>query len=394
MHKSTKFNIIGYSIIAIGILFDEYVIKSILKWGDHFHNPLKSILLICVELIIVLTGIYISRKKKQALVNLFIFLMSIIFFLFVLELLLSIKAFDNLSSDSPLWIPAKYKRISEQFIYIHKEKSKLNKFGFNDINHTRVKKDNSVIRIAVLGDSFIWGAGVPDSIIWTRKLENRFRKNGINCEVINWGKEGWSTLDEYNFLINVDTIYQFDYLIFAFVVNDPVIDSSSLNQLITPSGFFNINILNTISTIFPNDISFFIDVLNNFAAKYFDFGYMKWLLRIYSDENLLKYSKLIKEIKQHCDSKKIKYSFVLTPENHSAQFKTFFDKIIPILKDNNVSYLDLYPYVSNELRSYPNRVLWSNPSDSHPGGLVTEVYSKHVFEYLINEFPYLSFKKN
>jgi hypothetical protein len=120
---------------------------------------------------------------------------------------------------------------------------------------------------------------------------------------------------------------------------------------------------------------------------------MKWLQRIYSDENLLRYSTLIKEIKQHCDANKIKFCFVLTPENHSVQLKTYFDKIIPILKINSVSYLDLYPCISKELGGYSNRALWANPADSHPGNLVTEVYSKYIFEYLRNELPHQSFKQ-
>jgi lysophospholipase L1-like esterase len=386
MQKTNKYNVTGYIIIAAGILFNEFFIKSVLKWGNKFDTPVKSILLLCLELIIILTGIYIIRKKKQAVTNLSVFILSLVVFLLALELLLSLKAFESLSSQSPLWIPAKYKDISTQFFRTHNDKSKLNKYGFNDVNHTRVKKDNSVLRIAVLGDSFIWGYGAPDSVIWTHKLENRFRSNGINCEVLNWGKNGWSTLDEYNFLINNDSIYQFDYLIFAFVVNDPVFDSLPIKQIINQDGFFGRRILNPISAVLPNDISFFSDLINNFSAKYFNFGYMKWLQRIYTENNLLRYSNLIKDIKQHCDSKKIRFSFVLTPENHDVQLKTYFDKIIPILKKNNVPYLDLFPYVSNDLRGYPNRALWANPSDGHPGSLVTEVYSRSVFEYLKTNF--------
>jgi hypothetical protein len=296
-------------------------------------------------------------------------------------------AFDELSSDSPLWIPAKYKRISMQYLKIHKEKSKLNEFGFNDVSHTKAKKDSSTLRIAVLGDSFVWGNGVPDSIIWTRKLENRFKEKGIDCEVLSWGKGGWSTLDEYTFLKNFGSRYHFDYLIFAFVVNDPVMDSSSARWFINWHGLLDRTILEPIATIFPNDVSFFMDALNNCASTYLNFGNMKWLKRLYSDDNLLKYSALVKEIKQYCDINKIKFCFVLTPENHNVQLKTYFDKIIPILKADSVSYLDLYPYVSKELGEYPNRALWANPADGHPGNLVTEVYSKYVFEYLRNELP-------
>jgi hypothetical protein len=387
MLKTNKYDIIGCSIIAYGIVFNEYTIKTFLKLGSQFNSPIKSILLVSVELVIIFIGVFIIRKKKQAIGELVVCGLSIIISLFVMELLLSMKAFDNLSSESPIWVPAKYKQISMQFSRIHNKKSMLNEYGFNDVNHTKVKKDKSIFRIAVLGDSFVWGAGVPDSIIWTHKLEKRILEKGIDCEILNWAKSGWSTLDEFNYLRNIGVGFQFDYLIFAFVVNDPVMDSSTHKDLITRNGSFERYVLDPISTIFPNDVSFFKDVMNNFVSTYSGIGYMKWLQMIYSDDNLERYSTLIKEIKQYCDTNKIQYCFVLTPENHSFLLKTYFDKVIPILVLHSVPYLDLYPYVSKELVDYPNRALWANPADGHPGNMVTEVYSKYIYEYLKNELP-------
>jgi hypothetical protein len=156
------------------------------------------------------------------------------------------------------------------------------------------------LRIAVLGDSFIWGSGVPDSVIWTHKLEQQFNKHGLPCEIFNWGKSGWSTMDEFSFLRNSGIQFRFDLLIFAFVVNDPVIDTPPMQELITRDGAFERSILNPLSMIFPNDISFIKDLMNDVSATYFDYGYMNWLKKIYTDENLIKYASCIREIKQYC----------------------------------------------------------------------------------------------
>jgi hypothetical protein len=392
MSHVNKYNFIGYSIVAIGIFFNEYTIKHLLHWGGQFNSITKSVLFAIIDISIILIGVFIMRQKKQAIIKLIISFLSITLLFVFMECLLSLNTFDNLSSEKPIWIPAKYKNISKEFNKLHNDKSKFNEFGFNDVNHSKQKKSKSVFRVAILGDSFIWGAGVPDSVIWTNKLAVRLEKEGINNEILNWGKSGWSTLDEYNFLISTGFNYQFDFLIFATVVNDPVMDSSNHVDLITRYGFFEQSILGPMSIIFPNTVYFTIDILNNFCSIYPPFGYMNWLKRIYSDNNLSRYSTLIGEIKHYCDSKNIKCVFILTPENHNIVLENYFNKIIPILKTHSVAYLDLFPAVSKDLGHYSNRSLWANPADGHPGNMVTDVYSDQIFKYLKSELPNYALK--
>ena len=141
---------------------------------------------------------------------------------------------------------------------------------------------------------------------------------------------------------------------------------------------------------FPNAIEFLVDLTNNFANTYFDYGYVKWLEKLYTKENLEKYSLLLKEVKEYCDSKNIKFSFVLTPENYNPLLKKYFDKIKVLLDKNDIKYFDLYPYVKAELGQIPIRKLWANPADGHPGDLVTTVYANHVYDYLINDLKLAS----
>lgn len=363
-----------------------------MKWKGGFNSPLKSIVLIIFELIIVLAGVFIIRKKKQAVIKILISCVSIVVFFAVLEIFLSLNVFSGLKSDSPKFIPAKYWEIGKEIAKARHLRTKNNEFGFNDSNHTKDKTDKTSFRIAVLGDSFIWGEGVADSVIWTHKLEKRFQDNGINCEILNWGLDGWSTLDEYKFLTNHGLEYQFDYLIFAFVINDPVMDSTFFKDFIDQWGFFNQSILTPISKIFPNDVTFCRNRLNGVAAKYLNFGYTKWLNNLYTADNLAEYSDLLKKIKQLCESRNIKYSFVITPENHNVLLKKYIDKITPILERDSVKYLDLFPYVMGELGNYPNRALWGTPADSHPGNLVTDLYAKHIYNYLVDRVSRMPFK--
>ena len=78
------------------------------------------------------------------------------------------------------------------------EYAKGNSFGFTDRERTRTKP-KGVFRIAVLGDSFIWGSGLDYEQIWSHKLERKLLAEYDSIEVMSWGLCGWSTLDEFNF---------------------------------------------------------------------------------------------------------------------------------------------------------------------------------------------------
>lgn len=379
------YKVFGIVFIVIGALLNEWTIKLISNYETRFDSIEKSIFLILIQILFILFGIYIIRKKKKAFQNLSILILTFFILVVILELLLSISYFQCLSSSAPIWVPQKYKNISIGINKEHQLKSQNNEYLFNDINHSYNKDNSTNIRIAVLGDSFIWGAGVADSVIWTRKLEKLFIENGIKCEILNWGKSGWSTLDEYNFLKNEGYKYKFDYLIFAFVVNDPIMDSSIHKLFIYPNGFIQRNILKPFSLAFPNTVSFFTDIINNFLSTYSDYGYFNWLKnKVYVQNNLTNYSNLLKDIKKYCEERNIPFVFILTPENHNPLLKKYFNQIMNIFDKDEIPYYNLFPVVENSLNKYTIRELWANPADGHPGNLVTEVYSKYVYEYLIN----------
>jgi hypothetical protein len=59
------------------------------------------------------------------------------------------------------------------------------------------------------------------------------------------------------------------------------------------------------------------------------------------------------------------------------------------LKNANIDYVNLYPTVYKELHHLPNRKLWGNPADGHPGDMVTDVYAQNIYQYL-NTHGYLN----
>lgn len=377
-----RYHLIGAAFIITGVMLNEWMLKDVLRIGAAFNTPVKSYVLIAGELLLIATGVYVLRKRRAALWRLSAVVLSTIAALAVMEFILSFDAFGELDAERPIWIPAEYRSISQSLKQQHALSAARNEFGFNDVNHPREYPDTIDLRIAVLGDSFLWGVGVPDSVIWTRKLEKLFREDGIRCEVFNWGKSGWSTADEFHFLREHGAQFQFDLLVFAYVVNDPVLDSSTHFNFITIGGAFDRIVLRTVAVIFPNVVAFTTDAMNNIASRYFGMGYVPWLDGIYSPGNLSAYSQLIHDIRTYCEDRGMPVLFVLTPENHNMMLKQHFDKVIPIFRKENIPHVDLYPAVQQELGHRTNRSLWGNPGDGHPGGLVTDVYANHVHDHI------------
>lgn len=374
--------IVGILLIVAGLVLNEWVIQFLSQGQVKFAELEKRIFLALVELMLVLLGYLLLRYKITALQNLLLVLCSIFFSFGMVEI--GLKYIDsNLEEEAPTWIPYKQKMINAQINQHHQIRSRLNPYGFNDKEHP-FRKDPDVIRVAVLGDSFIWGVGVEDNVIWTNKLKRLLNQTGMKAEVLNWGKPGWSTLDEFQFLKSEGIRYDFDLLLVGFVVNDPVMDGSMHISFIYVGGIIDRLIIQPLSKyLFPNALSLLVDLANGFFDKYFGYGYANWLDKVYSPENLQQYKGLLKEMSEYCSSRHIRILFVMTPENHHPSLNKRFEQIIGLLDDAGIPYLNLYPEIYNRFHHLPNSKLWANPADRHPGDMVTEVYARSLHQYLL-----------
>jgi len=79
-----------------------------------------------------------------------------------------------------------------------------------------ITQQKSKYRIAVLGDSMIWGFGVEESDRVSENLERQLK----NAEVLNFGVSGYGTDQEYLQLNKTVLKFQPDMVIIAFYAND------------------------------------------------------------------------------------------------------------------------------------------------------------------------------
>ena len=136
---------------------------------------------------------------KKISTNIAVFILSLLFCLFLLEIILRTGLFDGADDPQPIWIPLEFQKIDKEINRENWQFAKLNPFRFTD-KIRKEKKEDGITRIAVLGDSFIWGYGLPQKQAGSHKLENMITGKYENFEVTSWGQGAWPTMDDRSFI--------------------------------------------------------------------------------------------------------------------------------------------------------------------------------------------------
>ena len=167
------------------------------------------------------------NKKREFLKNVVLLSITIIAPLIILEILLRIFFPQNLNItrvDTEKIFELKPNIASvlrrQEFI----THVKINSQGLRDKEYGLKKPDNTV-RIAAVGDSFVFGFGVNLNETMVKILESKLnsglsKKSGINYEVMNFGVSAYGTEQEYILIKNKVINYSPDIIILAFVSND------------------------------------------------------------------------------------------------------------------------------------------------------------------------------
>ncbi len=233
----------------------------------------------------------------------------------------------------------------------------------------QVEKDSGVFRIAVLGDSFIWGDGLPYDSAWSHKLEQRILSNYDSIEVMHWGRNGWQTKQEYDFYTTEGKKYQPDLLIIGYVDNDP--DMGRFEHM---------------HPDFRNNYWLLYKIWPSLAEKIltdaYKNSYDNWLTRLYGEENMTMYKGLWQDFMDTLDAQNQDYFVVLTPACLAYSCDEYYLKIAPVFDSLQLEYINLIPASTERLSGYSYEELLANPANYHPGTLMTNVFADEVFKYL------------
>lgn len=244
-----------------------------------------------------------------------------------------------------------------------------NPFGFTD-RPRQVEKPKGVYRIAVLGDSFIWGDGLPHEQIWSHKLEQKLHAYCDSIEVMSWGINGWQTHDEFNFYATEGYKFKPDLLILGYVDNDP--DMGDYHHM---------------DPHFREKYEFFYRIAPALTSRIlegmYERSYGRWADKINSPANLVKYSALLDSFNTRLDADSLDHFVVLTPSCVGYGCEQYYELVHPILAGAGFEYIDVFQAAHDQLDSIPYEKLVANPANYHPGPLMTEVFAEEVYQYIL-----------
>lgn len=117
---------------------------------------------------------------------------------------------------------------NSQIVFVRKPNfsQEINSLGFRDREH-EIKKPQGLFRIIVLGDSVTNGFKVEFDNRFTNRLEALLNLQDRKYEVINFGTNQYSTVQEVSIFEAIGREMKPDLVIVAYVLNDPTPDGSS-----------------------------------------------------------------------------------------------------------------------------------------------------------------------
>ncbi len=403
MNENRKIGIKLYAFLAILLILSSLITFSFsMYFGPSFvmkysiDNSLKEstlekinlikkiflifsffpIVLFLISLLFYNNIISFLEKKKRIIVNLLLLCAVFIFIIAITEFFSWFILNDetSFSSTGPAYI---------KFV---KENVKLNNVGFRDYNFS-IEKNDSVKRIAVVGDSLSFGSGIKDFRDTYPKLLEKYLNNlnySDKYEVYNFGIPGYDALDELNIIKNKVLDYNPNIIIIEYYENDienndPELKNfESVDNLEIPFVGFWLRDISYSYYFFESRLN---KALENFGLK------RKWLdtlNKTYSSQKNTNYTLgIYGQISNITKERNITVVFVAFPvvsdfKDYKFYFVHSFAKRISI--GYNFYFIDL----QSSFAKFDHKDLSVNDYDYHPNELGHKIAAQELFNYLSN----------
>ena len=297
---------------------------------------------------------------------------------------------------------------------IHRHKDRIiDADGYLDINGFRTvektKTDSLIIdayqwhlnknercSVIIIGDSFAYGDGRLANETWPHELQKK-----VDCKIFTFAKNGWTTLEMFEFHEKYLKDLNYDYLIKPIVHNDPHLRGSYKKYVYDKNFHKQKNFIDLIPSellkhcywriISMFESAYLLDaILNNLLRKIpnkgsiknppmVSWGYANFVNRLWKDDIQNIWRNSLKDFYLNNYNKKIIYFFainILNEDKDYSDLAKFFDK-------ENINYL----YCRDERIKFGQRKRedWANLADGHPGSKQIELYVNCLSPY---------FKKN
>lgn len=429
-----RFLILGYVLIFIGFIFNAGFFSFIMK-RDGFSSWHSKLVIWLMQIVFISSGltiIYIRKKiakyilkTKGQLKQRFFILMAIFLFLsisFIVpeilvritkpqktysQLLKLVKTGEYISCDFiPFTLKANNKIKAPSMEFIGKMVNvTTNSLGLRSQEIT-LKKPTATKRVLVLGDSYTYGIYVDDNETFCALLENSFKNENNDIEVVNAGfADGWSPAEHYCWLVNRGLDFNPDIIIYGFFIGNDInveglvwdsMDAQGLpNKISNPDIYVDENgiirskikdektvgysLIYRIPVLRESHLFILLTgrlekIISNFRHKD-NLGWgvdpFPFILKSMSDEKMLKqegnFKKLVKGMSLVAQEHGARYLLLMIPVNFqvdtnllgkvmgSNKFdikRNYFEELKPWLENNNIEYLDLLKAMETQKGKY------------------------------------------
>lgn len=388
-----KSNVSLVCAIIICILINEL---TLLKFTDNpqlSEKALNGIRLFNITLLVL--GLCISTKligKKFAVI---LFSCSIPIMIFEL-LLRTTNLFNQVDRSLPSYIPAYLKKLDADIYeaggYITQDGFRTWDPDIKNLLNTLITDDGCTI--VILGDSFVMGDGLPANETWPAKLNSL-----VDCNVYPFGRNGWSSLEQFKFYETHLSSLNFDYLIVGVVSNDlhPRGNYCGGNYSASAYQIRNFSILHLLGRVDSlietgsYAISYIDQVIKNLITPQFkasgsldnlpivSWGYANWERRLYEPDV---YHQWASSVECFYDNVSHPTAFLLTPTTVSDKQAGYFSQIQRTMVNLKIPHQNIYPSLQKLLGKQRSRNDWANLADGHPGSRQTSLYANEALQLL------------
>jgi len=310
-------------------------------------------------------------RKQNFLQNIILFLSTIFISLVISELAIRVILFGDVKYNFAPGHP----EFNEKYVSLNKE-------GYRDIDHTYNKEKNTT-RIAVLGDSYTFGAGIKNiNDIYWKKLEKLMNKNSENItyELLNFGKSGIDTEYEISILKNEAHLYKPDIIVVGYVLNDfrdiEKIQEEKLNFYL----FWFDKYMERSSYLYYFSKKGFNGVMETFGFKE---SYYGSIINSFDSKKNKEFNKLyFKELKELSEKNNAILMIVVFPFIYRLDDYPFVNAhnfVIQAGVENDIIVLDLLPY----FKIYDETELIVSRFDLHPNEFGHRIAADAIYKRLI-----------
>ncbi len=199
---------------------------------------------------------------------------------------------------------------------------------------------------------------------------------GAPVEVLSCSRNGWSTLDQLEFLREHGPELDLDAVVIGMVSNDPDLRLAEQRQLD----------LRRSPALLKHARGALVARLDVVLAHVDEtYGYKNWEGALYSEENSAAYEVVLDELALTCREASWDLSVMITPSGPHAKrrYESEFRVLEGLLDGAGIPHVNAQDALVRELGHLSRSAIQANPVNGHPGPLVHEVLARVAADLLV-----------